>query len=269
MRSLALALPRLSPDARAKVKAHLDALFAAGVPLERVRHEAEARRRELYDLGPGMKAFAAAEPPDGPRVEDLYALWAYARHADAWEPVLARKDGIKGLFPSERRAFAHGTKSAQADRLNADIAGTIGYARLMKKAGETAEVERALDRLAALVADRVHHERADTAFVRAPRDAHSASIPRYEEMTPELAAMLGRLAKDALAANLRDLTRQLPVWHQAFAERLIGGENYTHTPRLAWGLFLTLTGAGLASPPVDQPWCRADLYHLEKLAVKP
>lgn len=269
MRALALALPRLSPDVRAKVKGHLDVLFEAGAPLDRVWHEAEARRRELYDLGPGMKAFAAATPREGPRIEDLYALWAYAHHAAAWERVLARKDAIRALFPPERTPFEHGSKKARADRLNAEIAGTIGFARLMKKAGETADVERALERLAALVADRVHHERADTAFVRAPRDAHSGSIPRYEEMTSELAAMLGRLAKDALAANLRDLTTQLPVWYQAFAERLIGGENYTHTPRLAWGLFLTISSADLGSPPLDHPWCRADLYRLEKLVVKP
>lgn len=244
LRVLSLALPRLSAPARAKIKDHLDILFAGPAT-----HQAEARRRELYDLGPGMLKFAKAEVPSTAVVEDLYAWWAYAHHAGAWDAVIAKNR--KAIFDA-----------AKPERLNAAIAGTIGYIRIAQKAGEAGEVERALAKLASLVEDRVHLERADSNFVRASKDAHSASIPRYEDLVPETVELLRRLAGPELARNLKDLGEQLPVWHQAFAERLIGGENYTHTPRLAWGLYL----AGAGGPErLDVPWCRADLYHLEKL----
>ncbi len=247
LRVLAMALPRLSEGGRAKVKAQLDVLFAGPST-----HEAGARRRELYDLGPGMRKFAGAELPKAEAVEDLYAWWAYAHYAGAWDRVLAKSR--KALFDD-----------AKADRLNAAIAGTIGYVRIAHQAGEKEEVERALGKLATLVEERVHLERADSNFVRASKDAHYASIPRYEDLVPETVELLRRLAGPELARNLKDLTEQMPVWHQAFAERMIGGENYTHTPRLAWGLYL----AGAGGPErLDVPWCRADLYYLEKLSAR-
>ncbi len=246
IRVLSQALPRLSPDVRAKVKDHLDLLVDAP-PV----HTPEARRRELYDLGPGMRKFATADVSAATAVEDLYASWAYAHATGAWD---------KGL--ANRAAYRQVLEAAKADRLNALIAGAIGYARLAHQAGDKEDVDRVLARLAKAVEDRVHLERADSNFVRASRDAHSASIPRYEDLVPETVELLRRLAGPELARNLKDLTQQLPVWHQAFAERMIGGENYTHTPRLAWGLFLA--GAGGPST-LDVPWCKADLYFLEKL----
>jgi hypothetical protein len=53
---------------------------------------------------------------------------------------------------------------------------------------------------------------------------------------------------------------------------MAGGENYTHTPLLPRGLFAALAD-GLQAPPeelaarLDQPWCRADLYFIEKLTA--
>ena len=83
----------------------------------------------------------------------------------------------------------------------------------------------------------------------------------------------GRKRTDRLEfeRNVRALNAQLPVWHQAFAERMAGGENYTHTPLIARGLFAAMAD-GLRERPetlaakLDQPWCRADLYYIEKLA---
>ena len=152
------------------------------------------------------------------------------------------------------------------------IAAVLGYARIMQKAGKNEDVERALAVLAELVTDRVHHERADSNFIREVRGAHSGSIPRYHDLVPELAAMLRAFAPKEFERNVRALSLQLPVWHQAFAERMAGGENYTHTPLLARGLFSALADGLEGSPDelgarLDQPWCRADLYFIEKLGA--
>jgi hypothetical protein len=53
---------------------------------------------------------------------------------------------------------------------------------------------------------------------------------------------------------------------------MAGGENYTHTPLIARGMFAVLAD-GVRAPSselaakLDQPWCRADLYFIEKLTA--
>ena len=64
----------------------------------------------------------------------------------------------------------------------------------------------------------------------------------------------------------------LPLWYQAYGERMIGGENYISPPHLARGVFIALADATDAKPQelaakLDQPWCKADLYYIEKLSA--
>jgi hypothetical protein len=217
-----------------------------------------------------MQRFAAAPLP--PVVEDPYAAWARAHYGGAWDGLLSREAELRKSFDEIKPAKIDPKDRTAGARTNAQIAAALGYARIIRKAGKGEEVERALAKLAELVTERVHHERADTNFVREVRGAHSGSIPRYHDLVPELAAMLRAFAPKEFERNVRALDRQLPVWYQAFAERMAGGENYTHTPLIARGLFAALAD-GLQAPveelllKIDQPWCRADLYFIEKLAA--
>ncbi len=255
---VARSIPHLSPAVAAKARAWV------------VRPILEGKPRELYDPGPGMRRFAAQPLP--PAATDLDSAWARAHYAGAWEEVLAGEAELRKAF----QAIGPGTIDPRAKDAgagaNAEIAACLAYARLMRRAGKDAETERALEKLALLVEERAHFERADTNFVRQVRGAHSGSVPRYHDLTPETAAMLRAFAGDEFGRNLRALSAQLPVWHQAFAERMAGGENYTHTPLLPRGLFAALAD-GLGAPPeelasrLDQPWCRADLYFIEKLSA--
>lgn len=257
-RTVALALPHLSATAATRARTWAPAVAGGG------------KRREMYDLGPGMKRGAAAPlPADRP---DLYGEWARAHALDAWNSVLGKLDEYRKVFEEIKPAKIDPRSKEAGARENAQIAAAIGYARIMQKAGKVEEVERALTTLSALVSERVHHERADTNFVREVRGAHSGSIPRYHELVPEVCALLHAFAPAEFDRNVRALSLQLPVWHQAFAERMAGGENYTHTPLIARGLFAALAD-GLKAPPeelvsrLDQPWCRADLYQIEKLTA--
>jgi len=72
--------------------------------------------------------------------------------------------------------------------------------------------------------------------------------------------------------NLNDLTTGLPVWYQAYGERMIGGENYISPPSLSYGLFVAMADGTAASPEalaakLDQPWCKADLMYIEKVTT--
>lgn len=280
MQILALAVPSLSDDVAAKTRAYLATMYNSGCPLSAPVHSADGRRRELYDLGPEMSKFASVPPKYAANIEDLYAVWAFAHYADGWKSVLPRINQIQSLFDafaSNPARFNHADKDNDAaEHLNAQIAGVLAYIRIMDKAGRNTEAQGAMTLLAELLADRVHHELADTAFVRSTKTAanklHQAKLPRYLALTPELAQMLRDLAGPALESNVRGLSSQLPVWHQAYGERLIGGENYISPPTLARGLFAALADGANAKPEelirrLDQPWGRADLYYIEKLSA--
>jgi hypothetical protein len=95
-------------------------------------------------------------------------------------------------------------------------------------------------------------------------------VPRYVGLVPEIAMLLERHAGDALQRNVHALMAGLPVWYQAYGERMIGGENYISPPHLARGIFAAWADGCAASPAalaakLDQPWCQADLYYIEKM----
>jgi len=276
---VSLAMPHLSADVRAKAAAFLDELIAAGCPLETpVFRVPRAKRREAYDLGPGMKQFAARRPRHRPGVEDLYALWAYAHYAGRWPkvtPKAARVAELLAAFAKQGVKFdGRDRANDAAEHLNAQIAGTLAAARIARRAGDAAGAKRATELLAQLLTERVHHERADTDLIRGTggRVGHHAKVPRYVGLVPELAGVLRDRAGEALTKNVRSLATGLPVWYHAFGERMIGGENYISPPHLARGLFAALADGVGAGPDelaakLDHPWCRADLYYIEKLSA--
>jgi integrase len=276
MQLLALALPHLSPPVRAKARAHLGLMFASHMPLRMPVHLKAGLRREPYTLGPGMQAFAQRHVSYAAAAADVYALWAYAHYADAWEKVLGRIDAVRRLFvASAGRPVEFDPDDNQddaAERLNARIAGAIACARILKQAGLEGDAARAMLRLAELVAERVHHERADDRLIRRSGRGHHSKVPRYAELTPELCAILRQHAERKLTYHVRGLAAQLPVWYQAYGERMIGGENYISPPHLSRGLFAALAD-GLETPAdelarwLDHPWCKADLYYIEKLSA--
>ncbi len=280
MQILALAAPRISPEVRQKLVAFLSGMFARGCPLQEPVFTHAGQPREPYTRGPVLTAFANATSRYSANIEDLYAVWAYAHYADGWERVLTKLDAIGRIFDAfaaKPAQFDHADKDRDAaEHLNGQIAGVLAYARIMQQLKKDSEVDRAMKVLAELVSMRVHHELADTRFVRSTRTAskglHQAKIPRYLALTPEVGHMLHDFAGDALKRNVESLARDLPVWHHAFGERLIGGENYISPSTLARGLFMAQAD-GVQTPPqrlvsrLDQPWCKADLYYIEKLTA--
>ena len=259
--------------------AFLDALWNSGVPLTKPIHANEGARRERYHLGPGMRAFADRAIEYNVTIEELYAVWAYAHYAGRWDRVLSDLDTIRALFVdfAERRsAFDHHGTRDETEHLNKQIAGVLAAARIFIRAEKSQDAERALALLGEVVTDRVHHERADTWLIRPTRVAskglHQAKVPRYVGLTPELAALLKEHAGEELERNVRALMKGLPLWYQAHGERMIGGENYISPPHLSRGIFSAWADGCGAAPEelasrLDQPWCAADLYYIEKLAA--
>jgi hypothetical protein len=273
MQTLAMALPHLSATTRERTIAYLDRLFADGVPLRSPATDVDGRRREYYDLAPEtLRAVAGRRyQADG---RDLYAIWTYAHYADRWTPVLEQMEAITALFdevagrPVELSADDRDLPAAET--LNGQIAAAIAYGRIMRRAGREIEVRRAADLLARLLTERVHCERADGRLQI--RRGHYAKLPRYAALVPEIGQILAAPARDRLRENLDSIDRELPVWYQAWGERLIGGENYVSPPSLSRGVFLAMAYSAHRPRPqltryLDQPWCRADLAYIAKLTA--
>jgi hypothetical protein len=276
---VSLTLPHLSRPVRQKAIAWLDSLFDAGAPLSEPLHDSKAKRREPYNLGPGMIKFADRSKSYQAGIEDIYGLWSYAHYADRWDRVLELAPAVKRIcedFVDGGFHFTHSGTNDDAEHLNTRIAGLLAGIRIMERAGEMVVTARAKKRLAEMATERVHHERADSWLIRptkvASKGLHQAKVPRYVGLVPEVSAMLNESASQELTDNVGALMRGLPLWYQAFGERMIGGENYISPPHLARGLFMIAADGGVLGPEqlaakLDQPWCAADLYYIEKICA--
>jgi hypothetical protein len=222
-----------------------------------------------------------AEKSSGYRcsIEDIYSVWAYAHYADKWDKVIKQVPLVRRIFEdfvNSNFHFSHDGTNDDAEHLNAQIAGLLAGIRIMQRVDEPASIEKAKQLLSKMVTERVHHERADSWLIRptkvASKGLHQAKVPRYIALVPEVSAMIGEFASEELKFNLQSLMTGLPLWYQAFGERMIGGENYISPPHLARGLFISGADGGVLSTEqlaakLDQPWCKADLYYIEKISA--
>ena len=277
MQTVALALPHLHPDTRRKAITFLDELWDSGVPFERPVADTEGKRREGYDLGPGMKESAVREVRYNAGIEDLYAVWSYAHYGDRWDRVREQSKRLVDIcseFARRDSQFDHVGRSDDAEHLNRQLAGLLAAARLLAHFGDDENADQAEAGFAVLATERVHHERADTQLIRptsaASKGLHAAKVPRYVGLVPETNDLLRTYAGDALERNVRALMKGLPLWYQAYGERMIGGENYISPAHLSQGIFTAwadgcrVSSETLASK-LDQPWGKADLYYIEKI----
>ena len=142
----------------------------------------------------------------------------------------------------------------------------------MRKAGRQTAAEPAEKLLAEMMAERIHFEKADPRL-QSKREHCAKYSALIRALTPEVGQMLADHSRQPLETNLADLLRELPVWYEAQGEPgRIGGENYTSGPNLARAVFLAMADAAHADPQqlarhLDQPWCHADLYQIEKLSA--
>jgi hypothetical protein len=278
MQIVAQALPYLSPAVAEQAQAYLHQLHREGVPLDKpVWPGGQGKRRELYDMAPELHEAATRTLEYNARIDDVYALYAYAKATDSFNALsgkVAQMSKLLDGLDAEGYSFDPSGKANEASwYLNGEIGGLIGYARIMEKLGRQDRVQRALKLLEPRLEARIRLEKANRDIIRRrTRGLHYESIPRYRSLTPELAEILGNQAQQALTRNIDDLVTGLPLWYQAFGERMVGGENYMSPPNLSRGIFMALADGLKADPAamarfLDQPWSKADLFYIEKIAA--
>ncbi len=268
---VAASLPHLSPESRSLAAAWLDDLFTAEDILGRPCFGHAERRREFYDVPENLRQARVTD--EQPLLEDCYGLWAYAHYADRWDRVLPMAERLHQRFSERLNGRIPSLDGMEAAEMNRCLAGLIGYVRIMRRAQRSAAAAKAAEAFANSAAERIELERTDGQLHRrSNKRLHYGNVPRYIGLAPEVGRLLRDHAADALAENLAAIDRELPVWRQAWAERLVGGENYTNPPDFARGVFSATAYGQAASPSalarqLDQPWCRADLYYIEKLTA--
>lgn len=250
-------------------------------------------RREYHpvpDTGPNADA---AEPPPHP-FGHLPAVWLYATRVGESNRVRAAWPQLRGVFEDwEKLGWRPDGQSGDL-RANRYLGALLAVNRLGALAGDAETATRArshFEKLSPELAawwERAAREGTLTSFDGVAEldrfigggDAlsfrvrpHRHKIALFRDATPELAEWLRQAVPKAVAQVWETFTGVHQTWWLVGEERQVHfGENYLDPPDLALGAFQALawlqgaTSAELARR-VDQPFCRADLCHLTKLAL--
>jgi hypothetical protein len=102
---------------------------------------------------------------------------------------------------------------------------------------------------------------------------HRHKLAIFQDLTPEIAAIISAQAPEAAAQVWATFTNLAPTWHLMGEERQYHfGENFVDTPDFALSAFQAYAFTQKPNRNdllnrVDIPFCRADLYHIQKLAI--
>jgi hypothetical protein len=277
--SLSFALPFLSAPTAETVQGFLRQQLSVCPPFSVDGWESSpGQPRESYRVPPSLRVSGRATADS---VVGVYAFWAYCHFADDaaaakmhWPAVHRRMQPLLEI-PYQRDIQRQEARTDEAQRLNGDLAGLIGFIRLARLLGETSVESPALARLTERLEFRINLERVDPRLLEravATRSVHLYKLVRYGNLTPEVAWALHRWTDDVARSRLRSFREARPAWWIAFGDRMTGGENYTNPPDFPRALFAA--AAFIEELPadsllefIDVPWCKADLFFIERCAL--
>jgi hypothetical protein len=276
---LAQSMPYLSEPTASRLRVFLHAELLKAPPYAEPGFDHRSGRpRESYDVPPALRVSGHGKANSALGV---YAFWACCHHvgksADVrdWDAIKTR---VKFLLDAQYKfdPQTNGPGKGEAQKLNGDLAGLIGLARLARLQGDDAIEQQALRRGRELLELRVNLERTNP-FILENSDAatkrlHNARLSRYCGMVPEVGEALARFSADCGTRHLKAFREERNGWFLAFGDRFVGGENYTNPIHFPRSLF---TGAALIeqSPSqqlftfIDVPWCKGDFYFIERCTL--
>ena len=275
---LSLALPCLDVPRGAKVKAFLAERLRETPPFQIEGFAPkQGQPRERYTVPESLRPTRASE------ARDAWGVYAFLEYvlASGDEAAVARnwpaiRQRIAPLlekdyeFDPASQTYRHD----EAQRLNGDLAGLYAAIHLARMAKDEETEKMAKSRAAALMQMRLDLERINARILQptdvATKSLHHFKLARYLHL-PEPALVM--LRHDGTAAErVRPFREARPGWWMAFGDRLIGGENYTTSPDFGRALFGAAADLEPPAPQqmhawLDVPWCKGDLYQIERLAL--
>jgi hypothetical protein len=263
MMVLLLARPFLDDEWGEKVDGLLRGL-AEGMP--RAYGRGQGRPRVDYPVPEAL--LNVPEPGVTDDLARLYPLWW-------WSETPSGRGFAAAHWKDLRSRLRMAPARVEGDCGNARLAGLMAYCRLAKAADDAAALMEAWPLTREAMRARVRYELAHPrgGLIGAlPRGA--AGMVRWRRLTPDVARLLAVHARPVQEQLMRNyVDHQRPGWWIAWnVEQLMRNEvpfQSPTTPReifAARALVLDEPAPDLARH-VDLPWCRADEYYIEKLAL--
>jgi hypothetical protein len=276
--SLSLALPYLTEPTAARTRALLRELLEKHPPFGVAGLPAQGAVREAYAVPEGYRRKSG----NAISAFGVYSFWMYihisgdsATASSHWPAVRER---VQPLLAQDYPFDPAGRKYVrdEARKLNGDLAGLIGFVRLARMNADSAAEAQGIARATQLLELRVNLERINTNILEktqsGSKNLHNARLARYCDLVPEVALALTRHTDGLAAARLGAFRAERNAWYLAFGERMIGGENYISPAHMSHAMFngaalVESLGAPALWSFIDIPWCKGDLYFIEKCAV--
>jgi len=278
--TMAMAYPYLDASLQSNLKTYMAAEMVRYPPLKDLPYEDSGHdwlrsgaQRERYSVP--FRNQLAYWPPPSVNYSVLYSLWLWSRNINDWSYATAHWSDIQAL--------ANTLGGASKVRYYADLAGSIGYARLAQqiKGSGSAEytngLNSAVSAMQASLNFAAFRDRAASDYLD-PRDqATGWYAPVFYGIVPEVGLFLREKLQNQAQTYLASLEGYnssgvgLVWWYLtqvgAHAEN---GETSFELPFAAWSHFLA--HAYILQEPqsalvryLDRPWAPGDLYSIQKL----
>lgn len=268
--TLALAYNYLDRDLRENVRAYVERLSGPGGPLEgptgrRTVDPSAGAVRSYYDISPD-KLFRLADDIVRSDVARLYPFWLWAHTTGDWRHIESTWNELKGLAGQPPGKM-------EEDCRNGYVAGLIAYCRIAEHMKDTDALRKALPITRKALRERLACEFAYTEGGLIWQVPVSRSIfARWRHLTPEVGRLLARYAEDT-HRRLMDVyvDYHRPTWYLAWGvETAWRNESPFAFPTMSAEIFTARAWilnepAGTLTRFLDVPWCRADLFYIQKL----
>lgn len=267
--SFASAWPALDEPLRERARAYVRQAYAAHNPITtKSLPFKEGEKRTNYTM-----PIADARNWESRKIglRRLYPVWAWAEASGEWELLRGDWEKLIKQLIDEVSPPPDGEQIIWENHL---IGGVIAYARLARRFNDAVAEKRAVDAAVTLLRARVEAERTYVKDHFHIRLLLRTQPQRYLFMTPEIGKLLREHAREASEQiYARYVAHLRPAWWLSWGPLSYDAwETSIDRPNNSWAVF----GAramlfGDDGPALrrylDLPWCKADLYHLHKLAL--
>ncbi|MCY2954418.1 MAG: PQQ-binding-like beta-propeller repeat protein [Planctomycetota bacterium] len=267
--TLALAWPALDEPLKQKARRYAREEFAAHNPVttKSLPVNDGSQRMDYRMPYPDARNWESRMPG----IRRLYPLWAWADVSGEW-------DQLQQSWPQTIRTLIEQVKlPPQPEQVvfqNDLISGVIAYTRLARRFGDAEAEKQAVDAAVALLRARIEAERTYTKDHFHQRLLLRTQPSRYLFLCPELGRLIREHALDAeTELYYRYVEHLRPTWYLAWGPLSYDAwETSIDRPNNSWAVFCARAmifnddGEKLARY-IDLPWCKADLYHIQKLAL--
>ena len=261
--TLLLAWPFLDPELQRVTDGFLHALID---DFSRAYGPTNGRSRVVYETP--LHRLSIVDEPMWDDLARVYPLWL-------WSRTPGGEGYVQGHWPQLRSRLVIEPPKPDDDCGNGRLAGLLAYCRMAQAMKDASAMENGVKAARQAMRNRVIYELAHTrgGVIRAlPRGG--AGFVRWRRLTPDVAGLLARYAAPTTARLMTNyVDYQRPGWWLAWnVEQLMRNEVPFQLPSTSMEIF-SARALVLAEPAavlqkfVDLPWCRADEFYIQKVAL--